>query len=30
VIGALGKAGMTRLYDEVASTLPAALPTALR
>jgi hypothetical protein len=30
VIGALGKAGMTRLYDEVASTLPAALPTTLR
>lgn len=28
VLGALGKGGMTRLYDEVASTLPAALPTA--
>jgi hypothetical protein len=26
---ATGKAGMTRLYEEVASTLPTALPTAL-
>ncbi len=30
VVGAVGKSHMTRLYDEVASTLPTELPTALR
>lgn len=30
VVGAMGKSHLTRLYDEVASTLPAELPTALR
>ena len=29
VANAVGKGGMTRLYEEVASTLPTALPTAL-
>lgn len=29
VAGTMGKGHMTRLYDEVASTLPSALPTAL-
>jgi hypothetical protein len=30
VLGAMGKAGLTRLYDEVASTVPTALPSTLR
>jgi hypothetical protein len=29
VAEAVGKAGMTRLYEEVAGTLPTALPSAL-